>query len=100
MSESNQKQKDSLKSLKSVIMFQTVATLERSLARMSTHVLLEVGRMAKVSATLGADEPRLVQMDQHVIVQRVLSGEGGRAELADVRLEARVLLVVENEAIG
>lgn len=66
---------------------------------MASHVLLKVTRMAKVSPALLADEAALVEVYQHVVVEGVLPREGRRAELADVGLQAGVLLIVEDEAV-
>ena len=67
---------------------------------MPSHMLLKVAGMSKVSGTLRTDKPTLVHMNQHMIVERVLPGEGGGTELAHVRLEAGMFLVVKDESVG
>lgn len=67
---------------------------------MSSHVFLKMGRMTKMSSTLGTDKPRLVEMNQHVIIQRMLPSEGRRAELTNVWFQTGMFLIVKNQPIG
>lgn len=67
---------------------------------MPSHVLLKVTRMAKVSTAFLAHKATLVEVNQHVIVQRMLPRKGRRAEFTDVRLQSGVLLVVKDKAVG
>ena len=66
----------------------TVTTLEWCLASVTTHVLLEVARMAKLTATIAASKPALVVVDEHVIVEAMLPSECGVANGAHKWLDA------------
>ncbi len=64
---------------------------------MPPEVLLVVRGVAELLAALVAGEPHLVVVDEHVVVEAVLAGEGGRALGALVRTHPGVAAQVAKQ---
>lgn len=67
---------------------------------MAAPVFSEVAWMAELASTVLAGEPRLVGVDQHVVVEGVLTGEHRAAYPTLVRLDAGVAAVMADECGG
>jgi hypothetical protein len=75
----------------------TISAFERSLTTVSSQVVLEMGWMTELVATLFAHKPRLVHVNEFVVIKTMVAGEGRVADIAHVGLDTGVCTVMVNE---
>jgi len=71
-----------------------ISAFERSLTTVSSQMVLEMRWMSKLMSALVAHEPRLIQMNELVIVKAVITSKRCVANLTFVGLDSGVSSIV------